>query len=335
MTALAPLAAPSDLAASTPLYFDQLVVQTTWRCTASCAMCYQSAGPGGSDLHGQSELSIEDLRPVLEGARDVPMLEPHFHLVGGEALIDVPRVLSLIGMARTAGFRERTLTTNGFWGRNPDTAARHCTGSREAGLTRLDISWDRWRRPFISGEAISNCLEQAAARGLPARLRLLLSTQDDVEALLDDLRPDAVSLASEIYSDTVAATGRAAHRLTPGSIPGGRSLDAACFRDLSLTVNPAGDVYPCCSGLDQTRSLHFGNIRETPIAEVVTRMDLSPLLRKIVFDGAASLLPLLPDKGRRIGAGRSSVCSLCWAAFSDAESVAALKAHYPAERWVT
>lgn len=321
------------MAASTPLYFDQLVVQTTWRCTASCAMCYQSAGPGGSDLYGQAALSVEDLGPVLDGMRDVSMLEPHFHLVGGEALINLPKVLTLLSMACDAGFRERTLTTNGFWGRNPETAARHCAGLREAGLTRLDISWDRWRRPFITGEAISNCLEQAAAQRLPARLRLLLSTEDTVESLLADLRPDAIARAVEIYSDTVAATGRAAHRLSPGSIPGGRSLDAACFRDLSLTVNPAGDVYPCCSGLDQTRSLHFGNVRETPISEIVSRMDRSPLLRKIVFDGAASLLPLLPGKGQRIRAGRSSVCSLCWAVFSDAESIAALKTHFPDERW--
>jgi MoaA/NifB/PqqE/SkfB family radical SAM enzyme len=331
--ARAAIAEASAMARAAPLHLGQLVVQTTWTCTASCAMCYQSAGPNGSDDFGKAGLSLTDLAPVFDGLDAIPMLEPHFHLVGGEALIAYDKALRALACARDAGFREITLTTNGFWGRNRGRAATYCAGLVEAGLTRLDISWDRWRRPFITGEAISVCIEEAAACGLPVRLRLLLSAQDAVEDLLADLRPEAVRHAGEIYCDTVAGTGRAARRLAPESIPRARSLEAACFRDLNLTINPAGDVYPCCSGLDQTRSLQFGNIREATLAEIVRRMDASPLLRRIVFDGVASLLPFLPDRGARIVEGRSSICSLCWALFSDAESVAALRRRFPDERW--
>lgn len=326
---------PSRWAASAPLYLGQLVVQTTWRCTARCAMCYQSAGPNGSDIFGRAELTVSDLKPIFTDLDAIRMLEPHFHLVGGEALINVETVYALVDMARAAGFEHRTLTSNGFWGRNRTTASSLSAGLVKAGLTRLDLSWDRWRRPFIGANAISTCLEEAAACNLAVRLRLLLSTEDTVDDLLKDLRPNAVALADEIACDTVAATGRAATSLDPRSIPGGRSLNAACFRDLRLTINPAGDVYPCCSGLDQTRSLQFGNVRKTPLAEIVTRMDASPLLRKIVFDGVASLLPLLPDQGRTIAASRSSICSLCWAIFSDPNSIAAIKAHFPEERWAS
>ena len=325
----------SPIAQAAPLHFGQLVVQTTWTCTASCAMCYQSAGPNGSDDFGAAGLSLGDLEPVFACLDEVAMLEPHFHLVGGEALIDYDKAVRLINRARRAGFQDLTLTTNGFWGRNRDRAASYCAGLVDGGLTHMDISWDRWRRPFISGDAIATCFEEAAAHGLSARLRLLLSTEDTVESLLANIRPEAARLASEIYCDTVAATGRAARRLTPAQVPKSRSLDAACFRDLNLTINPAGDVYPCCSGLDQTRSLQFGNIRETPLSEIVRRMDRSPLLRKIAFDGIASLLPLLPNNGARIAEGRSSICSLCWALFSDADGVAAIKEHYPDERWAS
>lgn len=324
---------PSAFAQAAPLYFDQLVVQTTWTCTARCAMCYQSAGPKGSDDFGQASLSRDDLAALFDGVDAIPMLESHAHLVGGEPLIDVDFALYVLHLARAAGFEERTLTSNGFWGRNRDTARTICAGLAAAGLTRLDLSWDRWRRPFISGAALSTCLEEAAMSGLPVRLRLLLSTQDTVEDLLRDLRPGAVGLAQDIVSDTVAATGRAARRVAPATIPKGRALQAACFRDLRLTVNPAGEVYPCCSGLDQTRSLRFGNIREAPLAEIVRRMDSSALLRKIVFEGIASLLPLMPIRQRQIAEGRSSICSLCWALFSDPDCVAALRVQYPQERW--
>lgn len=328
-------ARPSAMARTAPLYLGQLVVQTTWTCTASCAMCYQSAGPKGSDDFGQASLSLDDLAPVFDGVDDIPMLEPHFHIVGGEALIEYDKVVRLLAAARAAGFEDRTLTTNGFWGRNRATAASICTGVRKAGLTRLDISWDRWRRPFIAGESIAACIEEAAECGLPARLRLLLSTEDTAEDLLKDIRPEALALLDEVFCDGVAATGRAARRLSPALSPKGRSLKAACFRDLTLTINPVGDVYPCCSGLDQTRSLQFGNIREAPLAVIVRRMDGSPLLRKIVFDGVASLLPLLPDGGRQIAEGRSSICSLCWALFSEPDGVAALRRRFPDERWAS
>lgn len=301
----------SPMAQSAPLHFGQLVVQTTWTCTASCAMCYQSAGPNGSDDFGAAGLSLDDLEPVFTCLDEIAVLEPHFHLVGGEALIDYDKAVRLLKRARRAGFHDLTLTTNGFWGRNRSRAAAYCAGLLDAGLTQMDISWDRWRRPFISGDAIATCFEEAAALGLSARLRLLLSTEDTVESLLADIRPEAVRLACEIYCDAVAATGRAARRLTPAQVPMSRSLNATCFRDLNLTINPAGDVYPCCSGLDQTRSLQFGNIRETSLAEIVRRMDGSPLLRKIVFEGVASLLPLFPDNGARIAEDRSSICSLC------------------------
>lgn len=323
----------SAMARSAPLYLGQLVVQTTWTCTASCAMCYQSAGPNGSDVFGRAALSLDDLAPVFDGLDQIRMLEPHFHLVGGEALIDYEKTVRLIARARRAGFQQATLTTNGFWGRSRARAEMHCAGLVDAGLTRLDISWDRWRRPFILGAAIANCIGEAAACGLPVRLRLLLSTKDNVEDLLSDISPEALRLPDDIYCDTVAATGRGMTRLAPDLVPRGRSLDAACFRDLKLTINPAGDVYPCCSGLDQTRSLQFGNIRETPLLEIVDRMDKSPLLRKIVFDGVASLLPLLPNHGKSISEGPSSICSLCWALFSDAGCVEALKRSFPDERW--
>ena len=317
-----------------PLYFNQLVLQTTWACTARCAMCYQSAGPKGSDRFGRASLGLALLQSAIDQAANVHCLEPRLNIVGGEALIEFEPVLALIKHARSSGFLDVSVTTNGFWGQDTQRAAEVCGQLKAAGLTQLDLSWDRWRRPFISGDTFSTCLEQASAAGLTVHLRLLTNLEDTVADLLEDLRPEAIALASEIFSETVARTGRAATELETALVPTTSDLSGACFRDLRLTVNPAGDVYPCCSGLDQTRSLAFGNVREDTLEDIASRMDTSELLRKIVFEGIACVVQMLPDTCQSLANEQSSICSLCWSVFSDEEAISALKVVFPDEHWL-
>lgn len=322
-----------EMAAEAPLAFDQLVAQITWTCTAACAMCYQSAGPKGSDDFGRADLTVDDLKAVLASAIALPNVEPHFHLVGGEALMRLDDSLRIVRMARDVGFREITLTTNAFWAARPERAESVAGALADAGLTRMDVSWDRWRRPLIPPAAIDRALSAAAAHGVGARLRLLVEKGETPEDLLNDLDAADLARADEIFTDAVAATGRARRKIDADRFHAHGDLAANCHRALSLTINPAGDVYPCCSGLDQTRSLGFGNIRETPLGEIVAAMDASLLLRQIVFEGVGSLVPIL-QAADALPAGRpSSICSLCWSIFSDAKSVAALKAAFPEERW--
>lgn len=323
------------MAKAAPLAFDQLVMQITWRCTAACAMCYQSAGPKGSDDLGDAALSLADATRAIEAATAVPNLAPHYHLVGGEALIRMDDSLTLIGATRDAGFLRISLTTNGYWARRREAGAEAAAALRRAGLTHMDLSWDQWRRPFIPPGAMSNALEAAAAAGIQVRLRLLTDRNGDPEDALSDLRADAIAATHEILVDSVAATGRARAEIDAEAFYAHGDLSAACHRSLSLTVNPAGEVYPCCSGLDQTQSLRFGNAREEPLDQIVERMCASQLLRRIVFEGVGALTPILIAADAMPEGRASSICSLCWSIFRDPKSVAALAEAFPDERWAS
>ena len=48
-----------------------------------------------------------------------------------------------------------------------------CERLREAGLTDMEISWDAWHRPYVSPEAISNCLDACYETGIRSTLRVL------------------------------------------------------------------------------------------------------------------------------------------------------------------
>ena len=56
--------------ASPPIFYNGLTVESTTRCNAKCATCYQYAGPKGSDLLGRGELTPEEIaRTVVEASQ--------------------------------------------------------------------------------------------------------------------------------------------------------------------------------------------------------------------------------------------------------------------------
>jgi len=64
------------------LHFNALVIESTERCNARCAMCYQAAGPKGSDIRGDSELDLAAIERIIDQAIHLPNLGKRVHLSG-------------------------------------------------------------------------------------------------------------------------------------------------------------------------------------------------------------------------------------------------------------
>ncbi len=300
-----------------PVSFQGLVIENTTRCNARCKMCYQAAGPKGSDITGVGALTVAEVTQIAADALTIPTLEPRFHLAGGEAFLKIDDCLRLFAMARETGYTEISTTTNAYWAKDPADAHAVCAQARAAGLLNMEISWDFWHLPFISPEAVSNCLEAAAANGIRTNLRILATKSHSVAEALALLRPAALEIATEISSGPVFPTGRAAKQLPPDDFFYADGLGSGCHGVLHLTVNGKGDVYPCCAGADQTEWLRFGNIRETSVSEIAARMNASMLLRMLVFLGPQSFVPILEENGIDVGDRFANVCHMCWEIFSD------------------
>ena len=149
-------------AAAIPIFYGGFVVQTTTRCNAKCAMCYQSAGPRGSDLMGKAQLTFEEIARLIVEASGIDTIASRFHLSGGESFLDVDGCVELFRVARAAGFLDVMTTTNAYWAQAEERARDICLRLKEAGLTRMEISWDFWHLPWIRPLAVANCI-----RGLP------------------------------------------------------------------------------------------------------------------------------------------------------------------------
>lgn len=311
-----------------PLYYNALVVERTSRCTARCAMCYQSAGPHGSEQIGDTTLTIDDVERLLREASTIESLAPRFHLTGGEAFIDLPGVLHLLQYARDIGFVDLTTTTNAFWAKDLARAHRIAEDLRRAGMTSMEISWDFWHQPYISSDSVSNCLVACHEAGIESNVRLLSTRSHTFEEAISLLRPEAVEVASRLTCGPVFPTGRAARELDRDDLYTQGTLDDNCHTYLNLTVNARGNVFPCCAGIDQTSEYKFGNIRETPLGEIVSAMNNSPMLRVIVFRGIRALVPAIEAAGLEVGNDYNSICHLCWSIFSSREKVAAIEQHF-------
>jgi hypothetical protein len=102
------------------------------------------------------------------------------------------------------------------------------------------------------------------------------------------------------------------------------SLDDTCHSILNLTVNPRGDVSPCCAGLDQVTAYTFGNIFRENLADIATRMNRSPIVRTLVFRGVRRLAALMEEGGVIMAGDFKSICHYCWSIFSSPQAVTAL-----------
>jgi len=317
-----------------PIAFQGLVVESTSRCNAKCGMCYQAAGPAGSDILGKAALDEGTIRRVLEEAIELPTLGRRFHLAGGEAFLNVGSCVSLFAHARSLGYTEISTTTNAYWARKPAQADAILREARCAGLRRMEISWDYWHLPYIPPQAINFCLIACAKWGVSSNLRILTSREHSAEEALAWLDPEALALATEIISCPVFPTGRAAKGIDPAEIYKSGDLASTCHSVLHLTINALGNVAPCCAGADQTEGLSFGNVREQSLTEIVATMNTSRMLRALVFLGPGTLLGILEKGGTNIGREFTNICHLCWTMASDRQHMSKIKAYFEEQQQI-
>lgn len=320
--------APETLAARIPallrmpVYFNGLVMENTNRCNSKCAICYQSAG-GNTPAE---RLNVEKAVSVIEQAAILENIGNRFHLAGGEAFLYPEDCFRLFQAAQDNGFFEITTTTNGFWGATIQNARRICSRMRESGVTSLELSWDIWHSEFISNQAIENCLFACRENEITVNLRLLTTKSHNMEEALSMLCDQAIQCAQVITCGPVFATGRAAEVLKQEEFYDSRSgLTDSCFSILNLTVGVNGDVFPCCAGLDMCQNASFGNIYEQSLYDIVSKMNLSPILRQLVFLGPASFLPQIKKRGIKLEETYFSICQLCRSIFSNSECFSAIR----------
>ncbi len=310
------------------LRFNSLVIETTSRCNAKCAMCYQSSGPKGHDEFGIRSLKTKVIKRAISDAYKVPNLIKKLHVAGGEAFLNEKQVFEVLGHAKDVGYEDISMTTNAYWGHTEKRAVANCERLCANGVTTLEISWDYWHTEYIDARRVTRVLKAAKQCGLGTILRVLTTRKHSLEEALD-LLGDGWLYVDRVISGKVFASGRATRELDPDEFYLDPLSDTdACHSILNLVINAKGDVFPCCAGIDQTENPQLGNVYKTPIDKIARNMTNNLWLRKLVFDGVLSLEKLVEEKDHdyeRVKDG--SMCSRCWSLFDDQGATDIVKDH--------
>lgn len=317
----------------THLVFNALVLETTDRCNARCSMCYQAAGPRGSDLRGDSRLSLETTLRVIQEAAGISAIKSRLHVSGGEAFINFDNTLEAFALGRDLGYANIGSTTNGFWAVTPELAIDRCDRLIAAGADYLEVSFDAWHFPFIAPIRVRNLLRAARRAGLTIILRTLTTRSHHIDELLCHFS-DADLVGTVVANGRVHPVGRAATDIADGDIYYGAGPQGNCEKFLNLTVAPNGNVYPCCAGADMTESLSSGNVNVDSLEKILFKLRTDRTIRQIIHGGTGSLLPIIHELGYsdRLRERYSSICHLCWDVFKDPELADALRAHFADEQ---
>ena len=312
------------------LYFNTLVLETIDRCNARCAMCYQAAGPRGSDIRGDDHLPLDIVRRVISEAAELPeLMGDRVHVSGGEGFLNYEEILATFRHAKSQGFGNVGATTNAFWALNDAVAERKCSELAQAGATYFEVSIDFWHLPYVSAERV-RCLLRAMRRiGLRATLRTLSSRSHHMSELLADFSDEEL-LQVVIGNGRVQPVGRGATTIPSSEVYFGNGIQGCCELQLNLTIAPNGNVYPCCAGADMTDSMACGNVHRDTLADAVLKMRTDELIRQVIHSGTGQLIPIINKLGfgSRLLPEYSSICHLCWDVFKDDELAGALREYF-------
>ena len=309
-----------------PLKFESLVIETTNWCNAKCDICYQSTGPKGKDENGIIELDINSIHKILADAIEIKNLKKHLHVSGGEAFKNASKLKRIFECADDLGFEEISATTNAFWAKDPERASNTISELKKCGLSRLEISWDYWHGRYVEQESIKNCLISCRRENVYSILRILHTKSHKSSSIISKFNPEELRLPNEIFCSPVILTGRAGTHIQPTDSFKCGSLDSCCYGALNLTINSEGSVFPCCSGLDQSDHIDFGNIHKESIDKIVEKMEQSLLLKILVFRGPGALLQLIKETSECISSQKlDSACHLCTQLFNDKITTESIK----------
>jgi MoaA/NifB/PqqE/SkfB family radical SAM enzyme len=269
-----------------------LWLDLTRKCQLECAHCYNDSGPRG----GHGTMTRDDWMRVVDqaAANDVG----HVQLIGGEPTLH-PDGLDIAEHALDVGMRVEVFSnlvhvTAAWWDllRREGMSLATSYYAKDAGTHNRITGRPSHRHTRAN-------IRKAIVMGLPLRVGIITTAQEDVEAARRDLEDLGVA---RISVDHVRPFGRGAD----GQAPDVSGLCGACG-DGRAAVSPDGTVSPCVF----STWMRAGNIQDGALADILSGPDMAQArgtIRAGRKDDPPILVPCSPDKDICKPGGPPSEC---------------------------
>ena len=188
-------------------------------------------------------MDFETALSTIDAAASIPSLQTVF-FSGGEIFIFYDELLSLM---KAASQRFTIIcATNGFWGYDYSDASKKLRRLKNAGLSKLLLSYDVFHAKYTPPQSIKNILKickelqiQAEIESVACKTSWRLSKTADM--LLDDILEIPISEAA------LLPIGAAVNLPADSLLYENDSDMDRCLGSNAITILPDGTLYSCCS----------------------------------------------------------------------------------------
>jgi MoaA/NifB/PqqE/SkfB family radical SAM enzyme len=257
---------------------------------------------------------------------------------GGERMMFQKEHIELLERCKNHGLDTRVVT-NGFWAKKLDRGLELINRLKQAGLSEINFSADKFHLEFQDASVLRNALECARSAGF---LRIVSFVSNSGIPPLDDFatmygvpRADLIDLRQVMHSRNalealrdekifvyfggLIGLGRAAeypeelHSVDLETFPNGVGCPEVINKPV---IYPNGDFQACCCAGGKIMTFRVGSLQEHNLEAIFEKMHERSHWRfinvygpKDLFDAVARARPDLPRKSRY-----GSICEVCVAA---------------------
>jgi len=133
----------------------------SYKCTNECKHCAIPGSPNQDDIL----MELDDVKRYLEDVT-ANFLVDEVGFFGGEPLLHLDLLISLIEEVKRYEILHIGLPTNGFWGKNDSTAKKYALKLKEAGLNTIGFSIDTFHQEFVPLDVVKRAMKAAHEVGI-------------------------------------------------------------------------------------------------------------------------------------------------------------------------
>ena len=255
-----------------------LSINITQKCNALCRHCCFNCGPNAQNY--LSDNQIEMLINYAISHDEVKVVS----FTGGEALLSVNLIDSIKKL--TSNHKKVSLITNGFWAVSIEKTIEIMKKLKDAGLTILTISYDKYHSEYIPIENIKNILQVGIKFDFELSLNMVADKNNKKnKAIINEL--SEYLFYTSVTKVPVARAGRA-NNIDKNNLylkPFDWFSLNCPSTSWEFVVHHNGYVYPCCSPTVFETSLSVGSINDSTIDKLDDRLYSNILLYVLKKEG--------------------------------------------------
>ncbi len=302
------------------LKFNAVVLTTTNLCNLRCRHCFPSSGPSKEEMYRYGSNKSMSPQQAEVYVRQIPQLknvEKLLHLAGGESTLFKNEFKAIISLGKKYGLRV-SMVTNCSWAKSQEEADNFVEDWAQHGMMSVQMSVSKFHQEQLPIGHVIRAIRACKKFGVLVIVRPIIIKSYIAADILKGIPTDVLD-GVRIATSKCQAVGRARVQVSEDDFFYDDLAYLGCHHALNLTIRQDGSVYPCCAGSDITDSLCLGNADKEPLADIITRAELDPLLNILVFQGTRYLAEILRDyKGIDFTKKRyTNICELCNDMFLD------------------